>query len=88
MSEGEKTSKGYKNLTRGKDKTLKEELCLTWTIHSYYWIFRENPHQDRDDAFELLLHKITNNLVIEILHRLPLQTEKKNISEQDCICNK
>lgn len=36
---------------------------------------KKTPHQDRDDAFELLLYKITNNLVIEILNRLPLQTE-------------
>lgn len=38
----------------------------------------ETPHQDGDDAFELLLHQVTDDLVVEVLHRLPLQTHKQH----------
>lgn len=31
-----------------------------------------SAHQDGDDAFELLLHQITDDLVVEVLHWLPL----------------
>lgn len=35
-----------------------------------------SPHQNGDDAFELLLHQVTDDLVVKILHRLPLQIHK------------
>lgn len=35
------------------------------------------PHQNGDDAFELLLHQVADDLVVEILHRLPLRDGKK-----------
>lgn len=35
------------------------------------------PHQDGDDAFELLLHQVTDDLVVEILHRLPLKNTQR-----------
>ena len=31
------------------------------------------PHQNGDDALELFLHQVTDNLVVEILDRLPLR---------------
>lgn len=37
---------------------------------------REHSHQDGNDSFKLLLHKITNDLVVKILHRLPLENKK------------
>lgn len=36
-----------------------------------------SPHQNGDDAFELLLHQVADDLVVEILHRLPLHHGKK-----------
>lgn len=33
-----------------------------------------SPHQDGNDAFKLLLHQVTDDLVVKILDRLPLQT--------------
>lgn len=35
-----------------------------------------SSYQNGDDAFELLLHQVTDDLVVEILDRLPLQTHK------------
>lgn len=35
-----------------------------------------SPYQNGDDAFELLLHQVTDDLVVEILDWLPLQTHK------------
>lgn len=40
--------------------------------------FRVPPHQNGDDSFKLLLHQVTDNLVVKILHRLPLQHDKTN----------
>lgn len=34
-------------------------------------------HQDGDDAFELLLHKVTDDLVVKILDWLPLKNMQK-----------
>lgn len=43
------------------------------------------PHQDGDDALKLLLHQVTDDLVVEILDRLPLQTHTKDyVKEAGC----
>lgn len=62
-------------------------------------VHREHSHQDGNDSFKLLLHKITNDLVVKILHRLPLENAKtsallhlnqeENIQDlQCCFCYK
>ena len=33
--------------------------------------------QDRDDSFVLLLHEVTDDLVVKVFHRLPLQQRGK-----------
>lgn len=39
---------------------------------------RASSHQDGDDAFELLLHQVTDDLVVEVLHRLPLEGQNSS----------
>lgn len=34
-------------------------------------------HQNGDDAFVLLFYQVTNDLVVKVLHRLPLKLEGK-----------
>lgn len=39
-----------------------------------------SPHQDGDDAFELLFHQVTDDLVVEILDWLPLKNHTGTIN--------
>lgn len=49
---------------------------------------RVSPHQDGDDAFELLLHQVTDDLVVEVLHRLPLKRQTFLVRDQEKINSK
>lgn len=46
-----------------------------------------SPYQNGDDAFELLLHQVTDDLVVEILHRLPLHHGKNNWEKSTSMCS-
>lgn len=45
---------------------------------------RAFTHQNRNDAFVLLFNQVTNDFVVKVLHRLPLETQGRNVFAENC----
>lgn len=55
---------------------IKNKPLFSWIIQQLWTT--ASPYQNGDDAFELFLHQVTDDLVVKILHRLPLHHGKFN----------